>query len=115
VFWERPTFEGISFLRVLVTNNTSLSTPFSLVEIEMVIKDNDGTRILTSMGSILLLPNVLKFDEGMQLFQKGLLYYFLDLISKIEPPMAYVTLGRQHNLVICIKLKPCYFFRWQNG
>jgi hypothetical protein len=42
--WERPTLDGVDFATLSVEDNLALVLPFSLLEIEEVIKTSDGNK-----------------------------------------------------------------------
>lgn len=42
--WERPKLDGVIFERISEEERASLVAPFSLEEIEVVVRDSDGTK-----------------------------------------------------------------------
>jgi len=42
--WERPRMEGVRFDRLSVEENNCLVAPFSLLEIEAVVRESDGNK-----------------------------------------------------------------------
>lgn len=98
-FWERPKLDGVSFEMVSDEDNLGLVAPFTLEEIEGVVKDSEGDN---SLGSddfnfafvkkfwYLLQGEVrIMFDQfhGNEVIPKAMLAYFVALIPKIDSPL----------------------------
>jgi hypothetical protein len=97
-FWERPKLDGILLATISEGDKKMLEEPFSLFEIEEVVKSNDGNKSPGPDGFnfafIKAFWNMLKgqvrimFDQfhGTENLPYGLLSYFITLIPKVSCP-----------------------------
>jgi hypothetical protein len=94
--WERPKLDGVNFKTVSEEDNRSIIAPFSLREIEVVVKESDGNKSPGPDGFNFaffkqfwyLMKNEVRifFDQfhGNDVFPKCLLAYFVTLIPKVK-------------------------------
>jgi len=97
--WERPRLEGVHFDRLTEAENEALIAPFSMLEIEAVVRESDGNKIPGPDGFnfafvkefwYLIKEEVrIMFDQfhGNEVIPKGMLAYFVALILKVSSPM----------------------------
>ena len=97
--WERSRLDGIPFERVSDEDNVALVAPFSLEEIEGVVKDSDGDKSPGPYGFnfafvkknwYLLKGEVrIMFDQfhENEVIPKAMLPYFVALIPRINSPL----------------------------
>jgi len=98
--WERPRLDGVPFATLSNEENEVLIAPFSLVEIEAVVKESDGNKSPGPDGFnfgfvkefwYLIKDEVrIMFDQfhGNEEIPKSMLAYFVALIPKVSSPMA---------------------------
>lgn len=97
--WERPKLDGVNFERVSEEDNIFLAAPFSILEIEAVVRDSDGGKSRGSNGYnfafvkefwYLIKDEVrIMFDQfhTNEVLPKGMLSYFVTLIPKVSSPL----------------------------
>jgi len=62
--WERPKLDGVEFDKLSVADNELLVTPFSLLEMEAVVKDSDGGKSSGSDGfNFAFIKRILVLDK----------------------------------------------------
>lgn len=98
--WERPTLDGVEFARLSSEENRDLTAPFSLLEIEEVIKTSDGSKSPGPDGFnfaffkefwYLLKHEVrIMFDQfhANEKIPKSFLSFFVTLIPKVNALMS---------------------------
>jgi len=98
--WERPKLDGVKFASVSEADNASLVVPFSLEEIELVVKESDGGKSPGPDGFNFaffkqfwyLIKNEVRifFDQfhGNEVLSRCLLSYFVTLIPKVKCPLS---------------------------
>jgi hypothetical protein len=96
--WERPKINGVPFPHISEVDNRLLVEPFSLVEIEEVVKLSDGNKspgpdgynftFIKTFWSLLKGEVRILFDQfhGNASLPKSLLSYFITLIPKVASP-----------------------------
>jgi hypothetical protein len=95
--WARPTLDGVQFTSISIDDNKSLVAPFSLVEIETMVKNSDGHKILgsdgfnfpfsRSFGTLYMKHKIrIMFDQfhANKIIPKGFLSFFVMLIPKVN-------------------------------
>jgi len=98
--WDMPKLEGVDFRRLTDCDNGLLVAPFSLVEIEAVVRDSDGSKSPRPDGFnfafikdfwYLLKGEVrIMFDQfyvNEVLLPKSMLAFFVTLIPKVSSPL----------------------------
>jgi hypothetical protein len=98
--WERPRLDGVPFNVLSEVDNEALIAPFSMMEIEAVVRDSDGNKSLGPDGFnfafvkefwFLIKDEVrIMFDQihGNEVLPKCMLAYFVALIPKVSSPLA---------------------------
>jgi hypothetical protein len=96
--WQRPTLDGVPFLSVSPEDNASLVRPFSLEEIELVVKESDGNKspgpdgfnfsFFKAFWDIMKAEVRILFDQfhGNAKLPKGFASFFVALIPKVDSP-----------------------------
>jgi hypothetical protein len=96
--WERPTLGGVVFSTLTESDNTALTDPFSLLEIENVVRDCDGDKspgpdgfnfaFVKAFWELLKAEVRILFDQfhGNATLPKSFLSYFVTLIPKVNSP-----------------------------
>jgi hypothetical protein len=96
--WARPTLDGVHFPQLTESSNAMLSAPFTLEEIEDVVKSCDGNKSPGPDGFnfsfFKAFWDVMKFEVRMMFDQffansclpRGILSYFIALIPKVKSP-----------------------------
>jgi hypothetical protein len=99
-FWIRPTINGVLFPAISGEENRALEEPFSLGEIEEVVKVSDGNKspgpdgfnfaFVKKFWSLIKGEVRIMFDQfhGNASLPNGLLSYFITLIPKVPNPTA---------------------------
>jgi hypothetical protein len=97
--WERPKLDGVPFERVSDADNMGLVAPFSIEEIEEVVKNSDGDKssgpndfnfAFVKRFWYLIKGEVrIMFDQfhGNEVIPKAMLAYFVALIPKVNSPL----------------------------
>lgn len=97
--WDRPKLDGVEFGRLSEAENETLVAPFSLVEMEAVVKDSDGGKSPGPDGFnfafikdfwYLLKDEVrIMFDQfhANEILLKSMLAFFVTLIPKVSSPL----------------------------
>ena len=97
--WERPKLDGVEFQRLSVEDNGILVVPFSLVEMEAVVRDSDGGKNPVTDGFNFafikefwyLIKNEVRimFDQfyANEVLPKSMLAFFVTLIPKVSSPL----------------------------
>ena len=97
--WERPRLDGVAFKRLTDGENRLLVAPFSLIEIEEVVRENDGGKSPGSDGYNFafvkefwyLIKNEVRimFDQfhANEVLPKSMLAFFVTLIPKVSSPL----------------------------
>ena len=97
--WEQPKLDGVNFSTLEGEDNNLLLAPFSIMEIEVVVKDSDGNKSLGPNGFnfafvkefwYLMKDEVrIMFDEfhANEVLPKCMLAFFVTLIPKVSSPM----------------------------
>jgi hypothetical protein len=97
--WERPKLDGVNFERVSDEDNIFLAAPFSMVEIEAVVRESDGGKSPGPDGYNFAFVNEfwylikdevrIMFDQfhANEALPKGMLSYFVTLIPKVSSPL----------------------------
>ncbi|MCH87170.1 LINE-1 reverse transcriptase like, partial [Trifolium medium] len=100
VQWSRPNLNGISFPAVLEADNIWLTRPFSMEEIEVVVKESDGNKspgpdgfnfaFVKALWSIMKGEIRIMFDQfhGIGTLPKSFSSYFVALIPKVNSPFS---------------------------
>jgi hypothetical protein len=98
--WERPKLDGVSFASISKADNASLVSPFSMEEIELVVKESDGNKCPGPDGFNFaffkkfwyLIKNKVRifFNQfhGSEVLSRCLLSYFVTLIRKVKCPLS---------------------------
>jgi hypothetical protein len=98
--WERSKIDGVVFPLISVEDNNMLSNPFSLAEIEEVVKASDGNKspgpdgfnfaFVKKFWRLMKGEVRIMFDQfhGNATLPKGMLSYFITLIPKVPSPLA---------------------------
>ncbi|MCH80013.1 LINE-1 reverse transcriptase like, partial [Trifolium medium] len=96
--WKRPTLDGVVFPVLSEENNSILTAPFTIEEIEGVVKECDGSRcpgpdgfnfaFIKEFWTLMKNDVRILFDQfhGNDCIPKCLLSYFLTLIPKVKSP-----------------------------
>lgn len=94
--WERPRLNGVNFASISEEDNVFLVAPFSLEEIECVVKESDGNKspgpdgfnfaFLKQFWYLIKHEVRIFFDQfhGNEVLAKCLLSYFITLIPKVK-------------------------------
>jgi hypothetical protein len=98
--WERPTLGGVEFPILTEVENSMLTAPFSLMEIEDVVRCSDGNKspgpdgfnfaFVKAFWDLLKSEVRILFDQfhGNAIIPKSFLSYFVTLIPKVNSPFA---------------------------
>ena len=98
--WERPTLDGVDFATLSGEDNRDLNSPFSMLEIEEVIKTSDGNKSPGPDGFnfaffkyfwYLLKHEIhIMFDQfyANEVLPKSFLSFFVTLIPKVSAPLS---------------------------
>ena len=98
--WERQKLDGVTFASISDVDNDFLIAPFSMAEIEMVVKACDGNKspgpdgfnfaFIKHFWYLIKYEVRLYFDQfhGNEVFPKCLLSYFVTLIPKVKSPVS---------------------------
>ena len=98
--WERPTLDGVDFARLSLEENRGLIAPFSLLEIEEVIKSSDGSKspgpdgfnfsFFKEFWYLLKHEIRIMFDQfhANETIPKSFLSFFVTLIPKVNASMS---------------------------
>jgi hypothetical protein len=111
--WSRPRLDGIAFPHLTAEQNSLLIAPFTMDEIERVVKESDGSKspgpdgfnyaFIKEFWGLMKGEVRIMFDQfhGVECLPRGLLSYFLALIPKVNSPE---TLGdfRPISLLGCL-------------
>jgi hypothetical protein len=97
--WERPTLEGVNFEKLSEDENRFLVAPFTMEEIDLVVRESDGNKSPGPDGYnyafvkefwYLIKEEVrIMFDQfhANEILPKSLLAYFVALIPKVSSPL----------------------------
>jgi hypothetical protein len=100
IWWHRPTLEGVEFPCLAEVESDRLMLPFSLEEIEVVVKDCEGNKspgpdgfnfnFVKSFWSLLKSEVRILFDQfyANASLPKSFSSYFVVLIPKVNSPLA---------------------------
>ncbi|GAU33007.1 hypothetical protein TSUD_358740 [Trifolium subterraneum] len=98
--WARPNLDGVVFPMLSKENNSFLTAPFTLEEIERVVKDCDGSKcpgpdgfnfaFIKEFWELMKFEVRILFDQfhGNNCVPKCLMSYFLTLIPKVKSPQS---------------------------
>lgn len=98
--WERPKLDGVDFASISDADNFSLVEPFSLEEIELVVKESDGNKSPGPDGFnfafIKQFWYLIKYEvmiffyqfHANEVFPRSHLSYFVTLIPKVKSPLS---------------------------
>ena len=97
--WERPKLDGVNFLMLTGGDNDLLVAPFSLFEIEAVVKESDGSKspgldsfnfaFVKEFWYLMKDEVIIMFDQfyANEVLPKCMLAFFVTLIPTVSSPM----------------------------
>lgn len=98
--WDRPTLDGVPFDTLSEEDNRALIAPFSLEEIEVVVKESDGNKspgpdgfnfaFFKEFWYLLKYEIRMMFDQfyANEVLPKSFLSFFVALIPKVNVPLS---------------------------
>ncbi|WJX53700.1 hypothetical protein P8452_39668 [Trifolium repens] len=98
--WNRPTLDGLNFVTVAESQNEALIAPFTLEEIEDMVKSSDGSKspgpdgfnfaFIKAFWDLMKCEVRILFDQfhGNACLPKSLFSYFITLIPKVKSPQS---------------------------
>jgi hypothetical protein len=99
-YWDRPKLDGVTFNTLSEGENGRLVAPFTMLEIELVVRESDGNKSPGPDGFnfafvkefLYLMKNEVRimFDQfhANEVVPKSILSYFVALIPKVSSPLA---------------------------